>query len=125
MPRLAEIAHSRGIPLAVDSTWASPSLQHPLALGADYVIHSLTKYLNGHGDALGGAVLRPQAAIHRIRKEMLVHLGGALSPFNAWLILRGLATLPLRMAQHCRERAARLRSSWKRIPRSNGWSTPA
>ncbi|NTU62739.1 MAG: hypothetical protein HGB05_04890, partial [Chloroflexi bacterium] len=72
------------------------------ALGADYVIHSLTKYQNGHGDALGGVVIGPQAGIQTIRKEMLVHLGGAMSPFNAWLILRGLATLPLRMERHCR-----------------------
>ena len=64
-----------GALLAVDSTWAGPTLQRPLALGADYVIHSLTKYLNGHGDALGGAVLGPQAGIQRIRKEMLVAPG--------------------------------------------------
>ena len=89
----------------MDSTWAGPTLQRPLALGADYVIHSLTKYLNGHGDALGGAVLGPQAGIQRIRKEMLVHLGGALSPFNAWLISRGLVTLPERMERHCRNAA--------------------
>ena len=57
---LAEIAHAAGALLAVDSTWAGPDLQRPLALGADYVIHSLTKYLNGHGDALGGAVLGPR-----------------------------------------------------------------
>jgi cystathionine beta-lyase/cystathionine gamma-synthase len=98
---LAHIAHSAGALLAVDSTWAGPALQRPLALGADYVIHSLTKYLNGHGDALGGAVLGPVDGIQRIRKEMLVHLGGALSPFNAWLILRGLVTLSMRMQKHC------------------------
>jgi len=97
---LAKIAHERGVPLAVDSTWASPFLQQPLALGADFVVHSLTKYINGHGDALGGVVIGPQKEVQRIRKEMLVHLGGALSPFNAWLILRGAATLPLRMQQH-------------------------
>ncbi|MBN2389795.1 MAG: PLP-dependent transferase [Anaerolineae bacterium] len=104
---LAEIAHGAGIPLAVDSTWAGPSLQKPLALGADFVLHSLTKYLNGHGDALGGAVLGTEKHIQRIRKEMLVHLGGALSPFNAWLIARGLITLPQRMGQHC-ENALRI-----------------
>jgi cystathionine beta-lyase/cystathionine gamma-synthase len=98
---LSEIAHRAGALLAVDSTWAGPTLQRPLALGADYVVHSLTKYLNGHGDALGGAIIGPQSGVGRIRKEMLVHLGGAMSPFNAWLILRGLATLPLRMQKHC------------------------
>jgi cystathionine beta-lyase/cystathionine gamma-synthase len=97
---LAHIAHSAGALLAVDSTWAGPYVQRPLALGADYVIHSLTKYLNGHGDALGGVVLGPLDGIQRIRKEMLVHLGGALSPFNAWLIMRGLVTLPLRCERH-------------------------
>ena len=94
---LSEIAHDIGIPLAVDSTWASPALQQPLALGADYVVHSLTKFINGHGDALGGAVLGSEENIKKIRKDMLVHLGGALSPFNAWLISRGLTTLPLRI----------------------------
>lgn len=98
---LAEVTHQASAALAIDSTWASPALQQPLGLGADYVVHSLTKYINGHGDALGGAVIGPLAGIQRIRKEMLVHLGGAMSPFNAWLILRGLATLPLRMKQHC------------------------
>ena len=98
---LAEIAHEAGALLAVDSTWASPVLQKPISLGADFVVHSLTKYLNGHGDALGGAVLGAERNVGRIRKEMLVHLGGALSPFNAWLITRGLMTLPMRIKQHC------------------------
>jgi cystathionine beta-lyase/cystathionine gamma-synthase len=97
---LASVAHNAGVLLVVDSTWATPCLQHPLQLGADYVVHSATKYLNGHGDALGGVLVGPAEGIHRIRKEALVHLGSALSPFNAWLIARGLATLPLRMARH-------------------------
>jgi cystathionine beta-lyase/cystathionine gamma-synthase len=97
---LARLAHAMGIPLAVDSTFATPALQRPLALGADYVIHSLTKYLSGHGDALGGAILGTREALHRIRRGMHVHLGGAASPFNAWLVLRGLVTLPLRMERH-------------------------
>jgi cystathionine beta-lyase/cystathionine gamma-synthase len=98
---LAKIAHQAGALLVVDSTYAGPALQKPLALGADYVVHSLTKYLNGHNDALGGAILGPEKGIHQIRREMLVHLGGALSPFNAWLILRGLETYDLRIHQHC------------------------
>lgn len=97
---VAKIAHRAGCALVVDSTWASPVLQQPLELGADYVIHSLTKYLNGHGDALGGVVLGSQSGIRKVRKDMLVHLGGALSPFNAWLISRGLATLGIRMRKH-------------------------
>jgi methionine-gamma-lyase len=75
--------------------------QKPIALGADLVVHSLTKYLNGHGDALGGVVLGDEKNVQRMHKDMLVHLGGALSPFNVWLITRGLITLPLRMKQHC------------------------
>jgi cystathionine beta-lyase/cystathionine gamma-synthase len=97
---LAQIAHEAGIKLAVDSTWASPALQQPFGLGADLVIHSLTKYINGHGDALGGAVLGREEDMLKGRRDMLVHLGGALSPFNAWLILRGLISLPVRMRQH-------------------------
>ncbi len=98
---LAELAHDAGVLLAVDSTFAGPMLQRPLDLGADYVLHSLTKYLNGQGDAVGGVVLGPREGIRRIRQDMLIHLGGAMSPFNAWLIMRGLTTLPLRMARHC------------------------
>jgi len=98
---LAEIAHQAGALLVVDSTWAGPCLQRPLELGADFVLHSATKYLNGHGDALGGLIVGSAEGVHRIRKEALVHLGGAPSPFNAWLIARGITTLPLRMARHC------------------------
>jgi methionine-gamma-lyase len=98
--QVAQVAHEAGALLAVDSTWAGPCLQRPLELGADYVIHSATKYLNGHGDALGGVIVGPTEGIHRIRKEALVHLGGGMSPFNAWLIARGMVTLPLRMARH-------------------------
>jgi cystathionine beta-lyase/cystathionine gamma-synthase len=98
---LAKIAHDAGALLAVDSTWASPILQQPLTLGANYVIHSLTKFINGHGDALGGVVLGPEEGIHKIRNEMIVHLGAVLSPFNAFLINRGLMTLPERMERHC------------------------
>jgi methionine-gamma-lyase len=97
----AAIAHAAGAKLAVDSTFATPVLQHPMDLSADFVIHSMTKYLNGHGDALGGVILGNGEDILRIRRDMLVHLGGALSPFNAYLILRGLATLQLRMEKHC------------------------
>jgi cystathionine gamma-synthase len=75
-------------------------LQKPLALGADFVLHSMTKYLGGHGDSLGGIVVGSREAIHQIREGMLIHLGGAMSPFNAWLINRGLATLSLRMQKH-------------------------
>ncbi len=97
---IANIAHENGAMLSVDNTFASPYNQRPLVLGADLVIESLTKYINGHGDAMGGAVLGAKTLIDKIRAEAMVNLGGAISPFNAWLIMRGAVTLPLRMKQH-------------------------
>ncbi len=96
----AAIAQAQGALLAVDSTFASPVATRPLELGADLVVHSLTKYIGGHGDAMGGAVCGRQELIGALRGEALVHYGGVISPFNAWLIMRGMATLPLRMACH-------------------------
>jgi cystathionine beta-lyase/cystathionine gamma-synthase len=98
---VARIAHEAGALLSVDATFATPVLQRPLALGVDLVVHSLTKYLNGHGDAMGGAVIGDRALTDRIRADAMVNVGGAISPFNAWLIMRGAVTLPLRMRQHC------------------------
>jgi methionine-gamma-lyase len=97
---VAEIAHSVGALLAVDSTFATPFASRPLTLGADYVIHSLTKYLGGHGDAIGGALLGRSEELADLRKRVAIRTGGILSPFNAWLIMRGLATFPLRMRAH-------------------------
>jgi canavanine-gamma-lyase len=97
----AALAHAKGkIDVVVDSTFASPVATRPLELGADFVVHSLTKYIGGHGDAMGGAVLGAKAALDALRLEATVHYGGVLSPFNAWLILRGAATLPIRMKAH-------------------------
>ena len=91
----------RGIrDVVVDSTFATPIATRPLELGADFVVHSLTKYIGGHGDALGGAVLGRKADLDALNLEAVVHYGGVLSPFNAWLILRGAATLPIRMKAH-------------------------
>lgn len=98
---IAERAHARGVKLAVDSTFASPALQRPIEHGADIVLHSLTKYINGHGDALGGALLGDAETLHRLHETGLRYITGAtLSPMSAYLILRGLKTLPLRMARH-------------------------
>ncbi|MDR1966437.1 MAG: aminotransferase class I/II-fold pyridoxal phosphate-dependent enzyme [Synergistaceae bacterium] len=97
---IAEIAHGSGALLSVDNTFASPYNQLPTSLGADLCVESLTKYINGHGDAMGGAVLGRKDLIDKIRAEAMVNLGGAISPFNAWLIMRGAVTLPLRMRQH-------------------------
>ena len=97
---MAELAHAAGALLAVDSTFASPIATQPLALGADLVMHSATKYLGGHGDAMGGIVCGRRDLIGALRAEALIHYGGTLSPFNAWLIARGCATLPIRMRAH-------------------------
>ncbi|MDR1746833.1 MAG: PLP-dependent aspartate aminotransferase family protein [Tannerella sp.] len=97
---VAALAHKAGAKLAVDSTFATPAATKPLSLGADFVIHSLTKYLGGHGDALGGAIIGRKADLLPLRKKTAIRLGGTISPFNAWLILRGMATFPLRMRTH-------------------------
>jgi cystathionine gamma-synthase len=97
---ITEIARAGGAELSVDATISTPLGTKPLALGADYVVHSLTKYIGGHGDALGGAVIGRQERIAALRKGSLIHLGGSLSPFAAWLILRGLETLAPRMMMH-------------------------
>lgn len=98
---VAELAHARGAKLVVDNTFASPVLQRPIALGADLVTHSTTKYLNGHSDSVGGVVI----AAHEDDVEWLRFYqnaaGAILSPFDSWLVLRGTKTLSLRMAQHC------------------------
>lgn len=99
---LAQIAADTGALLLVDSTFTPPVLYRPLADGADLVVHSLTKYINGHGDAMGGAVLGRPDLIAQIREQAMVDVGGVISPFNAWLIARGAITLPLRFAQHQR-----------------------
>ena len=97
---VAAIAHRVGAYLAVDSTFATPIGTRPLELGAHYVVHSLTKYLGGHGDAVGGALLGSRVLMNEIQQSSAARLGGIISPFNAWLINRGLATFPLRMAAH-------------------------
>lgn len=97
---VAEIAHAAGAQFGVDSTMATPVATKPLNLGADLVAHSLTKYLNGHGDALGGVIIGRKEVLSKLRQGALIHFGGALSPFNAWLIRRGLHTLELRMKAH-------------------------
>jgi len=97
---LAEIAHAAGALLSIDSTFTPPPIARPLDDGADLVIHSLTKYINGHGDAMGGSVIGSAELIGRIKADAMVDVGGVISPFNAWLIMRGSVTLPLRLRQH-------------------------
>lgn len=97
---IADIAHANGALLSVDNTFASPYNQRPLELGADFTVESLTKYINGHGDAMGGAIIGKKAYLDLVRAQSQVNLGATISPFNAWLIMRGSVTLPLRMRQH-------------------------
>lgn len=109
LSRLAELAHAAGAALIVDNTFATPILCRPLALGADYVVHSATKYLGGHGDVLGGVVVT-RAARQPALLELNKLLGANLGPQEAWLIHRGLKTLPLRVARQCAN-AARI-AAW-------------
>lgn len=97
---LADIAHAADALLSVDSTFTPPPFYRPLQDGADLVVHSLTKYINGHGDAMGGVVIGAGDLVGPIRGEAMVEVGGVISPFNAWLIMRGSVTLPLRLRQH-------------------------
>ena len=102
LAQAAELAHRHDARLVVDNTFASPVLQQPLALGADLVTHSTTKYLNGHSDSIGGAVIANRADDIEWLAFVQNAAGAILSPFDSWLVLRGTKTLPLRMAQHSR-----------------------
>jgi cystathionine gamma-synthase len=98
---LAGIAHDGGARLVVDNTFASPYLQQPLVLGADVVVHSTTKYMGGHSDVVGGALVVTDAAFG---EELAYHqnaMGSVAGPFDSWLVLRGVKTLAVRMRQHC------------------------
>jgi cystathionine gamma-synthase len=98
---LAGVAHAAGARLVVDNTFASPYLQQPIALGADVVVHSTTKYLGGHSDVVGGALVAGDA---ELGEELAFHqnaMGAVSGPFDAWLVLRGIKTLGVRMDRHC------------------------
>jgi cystathionine beta-lyase/cystathionine gamma-synthase len=98
--RAAELAHRHGALVVVDNTFASPCLQRPIALGADLVVHSTTKYLNGHSDSVGGVVIATRDEDIEWLRFIQNSAGAILSPFDSWLVLRGTKTLALRMAQH-------------------------
>ncbi len=105
---IAAIAHAAGAHCACDNTWATPVLQRPLALGADLVVHSTTKYLGGHSDVMGGAVVAGADGELFARIRQIQESGGAVpSPFDCWLVLRGIRTLPYRMPAHS-ENAAKV-----------------
>ncbi len=101
------IAHRHSIPLVVDNTFASPYLQRPLELGADVVVHSLTKFLNGHSDVVGGMVVTATEELFKRVRRTLNYFGGTMDPHQAWLILRGVKTLALRL-EKAQENAMRL-----------------
>ena len=109
LPALAGLAHAAGAALIVDNTFATPYLCRPLGLGADYVVHSATKYLGGHGDVLAGVIVT-SAARRRELNEINKLVGANLGPQEAWLVLRGIKTLPLRMQRQC-ENAAQI-AAW-------------
>jgi cystathionine gamma-lyase len=97
---LSEMAHARGAVVAVDNTFASPYFQNPLALGADIVVHSTTKYMGGHSDVVGGAVATSNPDFYEGIKFYQNAAGGVPGPFDSWIVLRGLKTLAIRMRQH-------------------------
>lgn len=97
---LAAIARRHGAVSVIDNSWASPVFQRPLTLGVDLVLHSASKYLGGHSDVVAGVVAGSRELVGRIRSEAYPYLGGKLSPFDAWLLIRGLRTLPIRMKAH-------------------------
>ncbi|SEM38610.1 methionine-gamma-lyase [Mesobacillus persicus] len=98
---VAEVAKEKGIPVVVDNTFCSPYLQKPLELGCDVVIHSATKYICGHGDVIGGLAAGEKTFMEKVSLTTQKDIGGIMSPFDAWLLLRGLKTLPIRMDRHC------------------------
>lgn len=104
--RVAALARKRGIKVAVDNTFASPALQQPLALGADLVVHSTTKYLGGHSDVVGGAVITSDKELYEKLKFLQNAVGAVPGPMDCFLLLRGTKTLPLRMERHCQNAMA-------------------
>jgi cystathionine gamma-lyase/cystathionine beta-lyase/cystathionine gamma-lyase/homocysteine desulfhydrase len=100
IPLLSKIAHDRGALVVVDNTFASPYLQKPLALGADFVVHSTTKFLNGHSDSVGGVAVAKSAEHVEWLAFVQNGSGAILSPFDSWLVLRGVKTLAVRMERH-------------------------
>jgi methionine-gamma-lyase len=113
---IARIAKEKGIPVVVDNTFCSPYLQTPLIYGCDIVIHSATKYICGHGDVIAGLVIGKNEFIQKVSRTTQKDIGGIISPFDAWLLIRGLKTLPVRMDRHC-ENADRLFSFLKDHPK--------
>jgi cystathionine beta-lyase/cystathionine gamma-synthase len=100
LPTLARLARARGILTCIDNSWATPLFQKPLTFGIDIVVHSGTKYLGGHSDLIAGAVITTAERMEELFYRAFLLNGGILAPFDAWLLLRGLRTLPVRLRQH-------------------------
>jgi len=98
---IADISHNHGAKLAVDNTFMSPVLQNPFKFGTDYIVHSLTKFLNGHADVVGGVVVLKEQSEYEGFRKSLNQFGGVIDPFNSFLVHRGIKTLKLRMERHC------------------------
>ncbi|QKY70545.1 methionine gamma-lyase [Lentibacillus sp. CBA3610] len=98
---VAEVAHEHDIPVVVDNTFASPYLQRPLELSCDVVIHSATKYIGGHGDVIAGVAVGKKDFLDDVQMTTQKDIGGIMSPLDAWLLIRGLKTLPIRVDRHC------------------------
>lgn len=101
LQKVVKIANQCHIPVVVDNTFCSPYLQQPIKLGCDIVVHSATKYIGGHGDVIAGLVVGKKEFIQQVAMTTKKDIGGIMSPFDAWLLLRGLKTLPVRMDRHC------------------------
>lgn len=101
LTEIAKVAHSHNALMAVDNTFMSPVLQQPISLGVDVVVHSMTKFLNGHADVVGGVIIVKDEDTYQIFRKVLNQLGGVIDPFNAFLVHRGIRTLALRMQRHC------------------------
>ena len=116
---LAALCKQHGITFVVDNTFMSPYLQRPLEQGADVVVHSATKYISGHGDVIAGIACGTKAFMDEVRMTTLKNIGGILGPFEAWLLLRGLKTLHVRMDRHCENamQVARFLESHERVER--------
>ena len=112
---VTKIAKTKAVPVVVDNTFSTPYLQRPLELGCDAVVHSATKYIGGHGDVVAGILVGRKDWIEEVRKTIQKDIGGIISPFDAWLLLRGLKTLPIRMDRHC-DNAKRISKKLKKHP---------
>ena len=110
LEEISKIAHQHNIKVVVDNTFMSPALQNPLALGVDVVMHSLTKFLNGHADVVGGIIVVKDEQTYQHFRKTLNQVGGVIDPFNSFLVHRGLKTLAIRMERHCE--SAQIIAEW-------------